>query len=135
MFDFNPTTFGIKMQVEEDLERKKGVRRYAANSVPYWMGIDLQPPDMMTTPYCNNLMALFHFTQGDCEVLPATNIINYRNCKMDIDRNLFFVRVQCSSVEEARKRAVVLAYLTYDMTRHIFVKFSTGNMLENPFVF
>jgi hypothetical protein len=41
MFDFNPTTFGIKMQVEEDLERKKGVRRYAANSVPYWFNIDL----------------------------------------------------------------------------------------------
>jgi hypothetical protein len=54
---------------------------------------------------------------------------------MDIDRNLFFVRIQCNSVEEARKRAIVLAYLTYDMTRHIFLKFCTGSMLENPFVF
>ena len=39
------------------------------------------------------------------------------------------------SVEEARKRAIVLAYLTYDMTRHIFVKFSTSKMLEDPFTF
>jgi hypothetical protein len=36
-------------------------------------------------------------------------------------------------VLEARKRALVLAYLTYDMTRHIFVKLNTGEMLENPF--
>jgi hypothetical protein len=36
-------------------------------------------------------------------------------------------------VLEARKRALVRAYLTYDMTRHIFVKLNTGEMLENPF--
>jgi hypothetical protein len=41
--------------------------------------------------------------------------------------------MQCSSVEEAQKRALVLAYLTYDMTRHIFVKLNTGTMLENPY--
>lgn len=28
---------------------------------------------------------------------------------------------------------MVLAYLTYDMTRHIFVKMNTGEMLENPY--
>ena len=26
-----------------------------------------------------------------------------------------------------------MAYLTYDMTRHLFVKLQTGEMLENPF--
>lgn len=52
---------------------------------------------------------------------------------MDIDRNLCFLKISCSSVLEARKRALVLAYLTYDMTRHIFVKLNTGEMLENPF--
>ena len=52
---------------------------------------------------------------------------------MDIDRNLCFLKMSCSSVLEARKRALVLAYLTYDMTRHIFVKLNTGEMLENPF--
>jgi len=52
---------------------------------------------------------------------------------MDLDRNLYFVKIQCSSVAEAQKRALVLAYLTYDMARHIFVKLSTGAMLENPY--
>ena len=52
---------------------------------------------------------------------------------MDIDRNLYYLKIPCSSVLEARKRALVLAYLTYDMTRHIFVKLNTGTMLENPY--
>lgn len=135
MFDFNPTTFGIHMQVEEDIDFRGGQRRFEMYSVPAWMEVGLRPPDMLTTPYCNNLMALFHFNQGDCEILPATHVLAYKRCAMDIDRNLYFVKVSCSSVEEARKRAIVLAYLTYDMTRHLFVKFSTGRMLEDPFTF
>lgn len=52
---------------------------------------------------------------------------------MDIDRNLYFLKIPCADIEEAKKRALVLAYLTYDMTRHIFVKLNTGEMLENPY--
>lgn len=52
---------------------------------------------------------------------------------MDIDRSLVFLKIPCASVLEARKRALLLAYLTYDMTRHIFVKMSTAQMLENPY--
>ena len=52
---------------------------------------------------------------------------------MDIDRNLYFLRIACKSVLEAKKRALVLAYLTYDMTRHIFVKMNDAKMLENPY--
>jgi len=53
---------------------------------------------------------------------------------MDIDRNLYFIKMTCASVEEARKRALVMAYLTYDMTRHLFVQLSTGEMLEDPYI-
>jgi len=52
---------------------------------------------------------------------------------MDIDKNLYFLKISCASVLEARKRALVLAYLTYDMTRHIFVKLNSAQMLENPY--
>ena len=52
---------------------------------------------------------------------------------MDIDRNLYFLEINCGTVDEARRRAIVLAYLTYDMTRHLFVKLSTSQMLEDPF--
>lgn len=52
---------------------------------------------------------------------------------MDIDRSLFYLKIECASVLEARKRALVLAYLTYDMTRHIFVKLNTAEMLSSPY--
>ena len=54
---------------------------------------------------------------------------------MDIDRNMFFLKITCSSVQEARKRALIMAYLTYDMIRHVFVKMNTGEMLEHPYDF
>ena len=54
---------------------------------------------------------------------------------MDIDRNMFFLKITCSSVQEARKRALIMAYLTYDMIRHVFVKMNTAEMLENPYDF
>jgi len=60
--------------------------------------------------------------------------MNYERCKQDIDRDLYFIRIQCNSVEEAKKRALCMAFLTYDMTRNLFVKMATGIMLEDPFV-
>jgi hypothetical protein len=125
MFDFNTEHFGIKMQVEEDLNIK-GVRRFTDCSVPRWFDIRLQPPEFEHTPYMNILRAIFHFNQGDCEIVPSTNVINYKKCQMEIDRNIYFVKITCTTVEEARKRAIVLAYLSYDMTRHLFVKFSSA---------
>ena len=65
--------------------------------------------------------------------MPSTQILDYKRCKMDIDRSLYYLKITCSSTLEARRRALVLAYLTYDMTRHIFVKLNTGEMLENPY--
>lgn len=59
--------------------------------------------------------------------------MDYKQCKIDIDRNLYYLKISCDSVLEARKRALILAYLTYDMTRHVFVKLNTAKMLENPF--
>ena len=132
MFDFNPTTFGIHMAIEED--PSQGVYRYKNLAVPGWFGVNLRPPDFLASPYINNLQAFFHFNQGDCQLVPSTHVLNYERCQMDIDRDLYFIKVQCNSVEEARKRALCMAFLTYDMTRHLFVKLATGSMLEDPFI-
>ena len=99
-----------------------------------WFGVPLHPPEFMQSPYINKLEALFHFTQDDCQILPATSIMDYQNCQIDIDRNLYFLQINCGSVDEARRRAIVMAYLTYDMTRHLFVRMSTSKMLEDPFI-
>ena len=90
MIDYNPTTFGIHMQIDEDTS--KGFLRYKHLSVPNWFGVRLTPPDFMVTPYVNNLQAFFHYNQGNCQILPATHIINYSNVKMDIDRKLYFIK-------------------------------------------
>jgi len=131
MIDFSPITFGIHMQVDE--ETSKGFFRYKNLSVPKWFGVSLRPPDFLVTPHVNNMQAFFHYNHGDCQILPANYVIDHKKVKMDIDRNLYFIKIACSSVEEARRRAIVLAYLTYDMTRHQFVRVHTGQMLENPF--
>jgi len=93
------------------------------------MQIAIEPPDFVSTPNLNSILALLHFNQGDCSIMPATYIMNYKLCKTDIDRSLYYLKIPCASILEARKRALVLAYLTYDMTRHIFVKLNTGEML------
>lgn len=64
---------------------------------------------------------MFHFNEGDCQIYPATYVINYEKCELDIDRNLYFLVIKCSSVEEAKRRALTLALLTYDIHKHLFV--------------
>lgn len=129
MFDFNPVSYGVHMQVAEASD----VQRYDKCSAPRWMNIAIEPPDFVSTPNLNSILALLHFNQGDCLIVPATYIMNYKRCKTDIDRSLYYLKIPCASILEARKRALVIAYLTYDMTRHIFVKLNTGEMLENPY--
>lgn len=36
-------------------------------------------------------------------------------------------------MEEAKKRALVLAYLTYDLREHNFVRLSSAQMMVNPY--
>ena len=122
MFDFNPSSFGVHMQVAEHPDSN----RYQNTSCPNWLKVPIEPAPFQPTSHLNSVLALFHFNQGDCAILPATSVLDYQRCKMDIDRSLLYLKIPCASVVEARKRALVLAYLTYDMTRHIFVKLNTG---------
>lgn len=135
MFDFNPHTFQIHMQVQENIPADGSVPgRYSGVSVPKWFGLNLRVPDFLSTQNMNNLLALFHFNVGDCQVLPATRVINYKKQETDVDRDCYYIQINTSSVEEAKKRALVLAYLTYDLRNHNFVRLTTGAMMENPHI-
>ena len=73
MFDFNPHTYQIHMQVQENLPPDGSVPgRYSQTSVPRWFNLPLKVPDFLATQNVNNLLALFHFSVGDCRVVPAT---------------------------------------------------------------
>jgi len=92
----------------------------------------LKTPDFLATANVNNLLALFHFSVGDCRVVPATQVINFRKQQIDVDRGCYYIELNSSSVEEAKKRALVLAYLSYDLRIHNFVRLNTSAMMENP---
>jgi len=133
MFDFNPHTYQIYMQVQENFPQDgSDIGRYKSIAVPRWFNLPLKTPDFMQTQNMNNLLALFHFNVGDCRVVPASQIINYQRQQIDVDRNCYYIEVNCSSVDEAKKRALVLSYLTYDVREHNFVRLSTSVMMENP---
>ena len=66
--------------------------------------------------------------------MPATKVINYQQQETDVDRDCYYIQINTSSVEEAKKRALVLAYLTYDLRNHNFVRLTTGQMMENPHI-
>jgi len=53
MFDFNPITFGVHMQIDEDPNKSR--LRYKDLAVPNWFGVKLFTPDFLVTPYVNNL--------------------------------------------------------------------------------
>jgi hypothetical protein len=48
-------------------------------------------------------------------VVPANYAINHENKAIDIDRSLVFVKIKFQSVDEAKRRAYVVASLSYDI--------------------
>lgn len=43
-----------------------------------------------------------------------------------MDRQCYYIEINTSSIDEAKKRALVLAYLTYDVREHNFVGLNSG---------
>jgi hypothetical protein len=135
MFDFNPHTYQVHMQVQENIPADGSVPgRYSVVAVPRWFNLPLRTPDFLATTNVNNLLALFHFSVGDCRVVPATQVIDFRRQKLDVDRSCYYIELNTSSVEEAKKRALVLAYLTYDLRNHNFVRLNSAAQMANPHV-
>lgn len=115
------------------VQARQGLTRFKHLSVPVWFGVKLHPPAFPATEHVNSVDAIFHFNLGECSIKPVNYVVDYKTAQMQIDRSLYFLKMECSSVMEAKRRATVLAYLTYDLTRHQFVKVNTSDMLTNPF--
>ena len=87
LFDFNPHNYGVHMQVQEAvLASGQMLGRYQNIAVPRWFDVNLRVPDFLSTNNVNNLLALFHFNTGDCRVVPATHVIDYKQQAIDVDR-------------------------------------------------
>jgi hypothetical protein len=84
----------------------------------------------------NQTLALFHYaTMSYGEIIKYNDIVDMNKKNIDLDVPLYFLEVHCRTVEEARKRACILAYLTYDIRKSVYVKLFTKTMLEDPFFY
>lgn len=66
---------------------------------------------------------------------PASQVIDHSKKKITIPSVQNFIQMHCASVKEARNRATVLAYLTYNMRLSLFVELCTAEMLCSPLAF
>ena len=115
-------------------ENHKYVMRYQSQAIPRWFGLPYKAIDFRKTGHFNDLSALFHLNEIDVAVLPVNYVINHYAKELDIDQDLCFVKVTCNSVDEAKRRAYIVASLTYDIHQGIFVRMATSEMLEDAFV-
>ncbi|CDW75240.1 leucine-rich repeat and iq domain-containing protein 3 [Stylonychia lemnae] len=109
------------------------IKRYKEYTLPFWLLINLyiiNDNELITINF-DNLMSLIHINEDmDCdivnyhEVCTESHMPNYK---------LKFVRMTFRSVEEARRRAVVLGLLTYSIMSgpNVFVKLFTQEHLED----
>eukprot|EP00347_Sterkiella_histriomuscorum_P006457 403352701 len=130
-FDFNYSNHQITIQ-QNDRERQR--LRYFSQAVPKWFNLTFKTTDYKQTNYSNSLLAFFHFNEGNCQILPINYVVNYEKSQVDLDRNLYFLQMKCHSIDEAKRRALTLALLTYDIHRHVFLQIHTSDMLQDPFM-
>ncbi|CDW82611.1 leucine-rich repeat and iq domain-containing protein 3 [Stylonychia lemnae] len=130
-FDFSMLNHQISLkQAEKDKLRL----RYTSQAIPKWFDLNFRITDFSSTNHHNNLLAFFHYNEGDCQILPINYVIDYEKNQLDIDRNLYFLKMKCSSIDEARRRVLTMALLTYDIHQHLFLQMHTADMLQDPFM-
>jgi len=47
--------------------------------------------------------------------MPVNYVLNHHMKELDVDRELSFVQFTCNSIDEAKRRAYIIANLTYDV--------------------
>ena len=80
----------------------------------------MKVPEFAPTPYVNNILAFFHYNEEGCQIVPSNSIMVTEKNQLDVDRDMYFLKMTCYSVEEAKRRAAALALLTYDVHKHLF---------------
>jgi len=70
----------------------------------------------------NEPNALIHFAEKPCEVKDFNKIINYSKKAIEISSGLRFIEIVTPSIDDAKKRASIFAYMTYNVKNQSFVK-------------
>jgi hypothetical protein len=67
------------------------------------------------------------------EVIHFSKIIDCSKKEVDVLEDLKFVKIPCGSIEEAKRRATIMALHTFDFRRKIFLMLATPSMMEKAF--
>ena len=121
--------FGFEGNLKQIIIRNLKVERFETALVPHWVLPEENSDDdfrkntlnLGEQLFLNDLMAIFHFTDSyaspegtsDTQVKDFNQIVNYRHKTIDLQKGLKFIEIRCGSVEEARKRALLVALLTF----------------------
>ena len=62
-FDFSFSNFQICSIIQE---KEKSTFRYINQAAPKWFNLNIKVPEFDPTPYVNNILAFFHYNEGDC---------------------------------------------------------------------
>ena len=98
-------------------------------SIPEWMMVDLLLPNKTQNyAFFDDVMALIHCNEEQSALYNYAEIVSSK--KVDISGALKFIKITCKTIEEARRRGVIVALLSYDLTRRNFIKLNTARMIE-----
>ena len=79
-------------------------------------------------------MALFHYKDGtDPKVLEYNQIVDPNRKRLNMPHGYRFIKIDYGDVGEARRRALVLALLTFNFKTRSFITMYTREMMEEGF--
>lgn len=114
--------------------------RYDVNSLPRWFEPTSMPVlgsytamDAEASAAHQDIMALIHMNENDCELLNFSSIMEHSEASLDYIPKLKFVKIETKSVSEARRRATAIALLTYSFRHMNYVKLFDVEHMANPF--
>ena len=128
-FDFNP---GFEAWIKQrDWEFLNISKRFESIAVPNWMKLSLSSEfynDNMKTEYNSNIMALLHYVKS------PLSIVDNKSCIKGKEHTIRFIKWSFDSVKESRQRALIIALLTYRLSKKLFVPFYTDEMMKKPLI-
>ena len=149
MFDFDFSVGGRRIQLSPSV-LLFALERYKASMIPRWFKIDFEFEQVPAglpektesdgglpeypSPFQNSCMALFHYKLGaEPSVLEYNKIVNVDQKRLNMPDSYRFVKLDYGDVGEARRRALVLALLTYNFKTRRFVTMYSRDMMEQGF--
>ena len=128
-FDFNP---GFEACIKQrDWDYLNISKRFENNAIPVWMNLQLSSEfynDNTKTEYNSNIMALLHYVKS------SLSIIDNKSCIKGKEHTVRFIKCGFESIQESKQRALIVALLTYRLSKKLFIPFYTDEMMKKPLI-